>query len=244
MGQKKAQITLFILIGLVILFLVLLLLYGLRKEQPEEQLELQFDRATINNFIVDCLKDTSEKGLVIIGKQGGYLDPKSYITSEKYKIAYLYDLKTSKVPSKKAVEVDLAGYIDENMLICLKNFADFERQGWRVTYEAPKSTVQLNERDITVTQQFLVSVQKETALTFDEFSTSVPVRMLYLLNITNEIVAFHQAEPEWTDLTALSEHDVDITIFPYKKKLMYSIKDPQSSIKSESYLFNFALNFG
>jgi len=78
--QKKSQVTIFLIIGLVMIIivvsLVLLSRYAAKKTSKQETLDIKessFDVQPIKNFVVDCLSFTSKNGLKTLGKQGGYL---------------------------------------------------------------------------------------------------------------------------------------------------------------------------
>ena len=240
--NKQAQISIFIIIGLVGLGIFFLITVA-NNTSSDKPADLPFERSALNAFITGCLQMSAEEAVFLVGKQGGYTSPGTFLASKNFEIAYLYDKGTNNVPTKEAVAEDIGKTIDQNILTCLDNFKEFERQGWKVTFEQPETTVSLNERDISFNQKFLISIEKDSAITFQRFSYSLPVRLGYMLAVADEIVAFHQEYPEWTDLTALSEHTVEITVFPYKQHLMYSLEDKASKIRLEPYLFNFALDF-
>ncbi|MBU0456611.1 MAG: hypothetical protein ABH824_03995 [Nanoarchaeota archaeon] len=75
--SKKAQITVFIIVGLIILFsfiFVLNLSSNIQKGQLEEAkegvLSKVFKKEALRIFVEDCLTDELERGLILIGKQG------------------------------------------------------------------------------------------------------------------------------------------------------------------------------
>lgn len=77
MYKKSGQITVFMIIGLLILFVfifVFSLSAGIKKEQlqdiQEKTLTKVFKKEALRIFVEDCLTDELEKGLVLIGKQG------------------------------------------------------------------------------------------------------------------------------------------------------------------------------
>ena len=232
-----------IIISLMLLFIFGLMFFGLDLLK-EKFAELRFEKASINSYITNCLKNTAEEALILLGKQGGYINPEQFIETEKYKVSYLYNEANNSVPEEQQVETQLSAYIENNILICLNNFEDIKKQGWKVEYKNPKTTTQINIQDVSFTTDFVVDVRKREALiNLNQFTHTADVRLSYILDIANETVNFHLENPEWTDLTALSKHDVEITIFPYQKNLMYSIKDEKSRLSSKPYLFNFVMNF-
>ncbi len=112
--NRKAQITIFIIIGIVLLLSSALIIYvrnrvaedkgptGIEPVIEEVPLELR----PISNYITECLRRTAIDGLTILGKQGGHIDMSGkYIIEQKptesvgiymgYKIPYWHYLKSS-----------------------------------------------------------------------------------------------------------------------------------------------------
>ncbi|MBN4049236.1 hypothetical protein JYT91_01320 [archaeon AH-315-M20] len=80
--QKKSQLTIFLILGIVmvtiLLVLVLLGRQSIKKTSKQEITdigEITFDIQPINNFVTECLSIISKDGLKKIGNQGGYLCP-------------------------------------------------------------------------------------------------------------------------------------------------------------------------
>ena len=75
--MRKGQITIFMIVGLIILFIFLFLLQlgsSLKKQQlqtEKEQLTSKlFQKEAMRIYVEDCLSDELEKGLILIGRQG------------------------------------------------------------------------------------------------------------------------------------------------------------------------------
>jgi len=80
--SKKAQITLFIIMGIIILAGVGIYT-TLRKEEIKEQLipeielaieEVPIEFRPVSSFIEDCLEETAGEGLTKLGERGGFID--------------------------------------------------------------------------------------------------------------------------------------------------------------------------
>ena len=97
--KKKSQITLFIILGIVVLGLFFFIFITPNKDINSNV--VAFEKSTINNYITSCLKQTSEDALFLLGKQGGNINPESYLESNDFRISYLYKNEETNVPSKK-----------------------------------------------------------------------------------------------------------------------------------------------
>lgn len=76
MRNKKAQITVFIIVGVVLVISASLIFY-LSKPKIEEFKEiaveeLPFELRPVNAFVESCLRDVAEDGIRLIGENGGY----------------------------------------------------------------------------------------------------------------------------------------------------------------------------
>ena len=76
--QRKAQLTAFMLLGLVILAIFSFMYYisgSLKQAKIEKEIDLIAEKITETNilrqYVTLCLKNSVEDGLVLAGKQGG-----------------------------------------------------------------------------------------------------------------------------------------------------------------------------
>jgi len=103
--KKRAQVTVYIIIGMVILFLAILMFY-LRGTTEKEMSMQEIVRAQkipkevrpITNYVTTQLDDATKKGLYLIGRQGGYIyesqggltpdDAKTIFYNNEYEVSY------------------------------------------------------------------------------------------------------------------------------------------------------------
>lgn len=148
MHKKKGQITIFIILGIIILLIVGLAIYVtlIQKKLPEqvqivERVSLTIERATLNQYVSRCLSLVVERGTRLAALQGGYINPVGSLKyddfGDGYEVHYYYGgLPVSynligteiTLPSKE----DLAETIEKFTLVelddCL-NLSVFEQQG-------------------------------------------------------------------------------------------------------------------
>ena len=77
-SRKKSQITVFVLLGLVIIITIALLFYlrssTIKVKPPVENLEVTDEIKPIQTYVVNCLKENSKEALIKIGQNGGYIN--------------------------------------------------------------------------------------------------------------------------------------------------------------------------
>jgi len=71
--NKKSQVTIFVLAGIVILIGVSFLA-GLEKEELDEVIEVPVEIKPIKQYLESCTANLVKDALVYISKQGGYYD--------------------------------------------------------------------------------------------------------------------------------------------------------------------------
>jgi hypothetical protein len=78
MKSKKSQITIFMIVGIIILALFILLYFTLtsvlkERKDTETSIKNTLASAAVNQYITSCVEDALQDGLVLLGEQGGYL---------------------------------------------------------------------------------------------------------------------------------------------------------------------------
>jgi len=78
--KKRAQVTVYIIIGLIILFLAILIFYLRGRTEGDMGMQgilrtqqIPIEARPITNYVTTQLDDATKEGLFLIGKQGGYI---------------------------------------------------------------------------------------------------------------------------------------------------------------------------
>lgn len=158
-SDKKAQLTIFIIIAIVIVAGVGIYLVAsgslVRDSVPA-------DFKPVYNYFLDCVREQGEIGKEILGEKGGYIDSPEFVPGSNYRpfssqldffsvgIPYWYylagnNIVKEQVPSKKDMENQLDSYIETN-LNC--DFSEFELQGFDVEVGEPKINSLINSESI------------------------------------------------------------------------------------------------
>lgn len=242
--NKKAQITLIILIAVFIAIIAALIIYAAGYFRNKNAIEpLAFDKARIESYINNCIKKTAENGLKLLGKQGS-ISPDNYLQAPYFKIQYYFYNNQNKMPTIEKIQNELALYMNENLGTCLKDFEDFKKQGWNVEKGSINSKAGINEQDVSFEINFPIKViNKVDTISFEKFASRLNVRLKYIYNLVSAIADFNTKYQKSIDRTALNNYDVNVTVFPYENSLVYSIDDSKSFIMNSPYRFNFALKF-
>lgn len=168
--RKKAQVTTFVIIGLILLVLIALGLYmrgGAYIFSPTTD-DLNLELSSIKRHILACMQEAGKTPILEIGKQGGFLEPleDTYRLYAGSNIAYLCfnmegtDKCRSRILLKKDLATQLSGAIDIRLKSCI-NIDALKKGG---AYDVLKSeewkidTV-INKDDVIVSLDYLITLK-------------------------------------------------------------------------------------
>ena len=168
--DNKAQLTLFVILGIVIIGMALFFVFKpgiLPKGETSE-----FD-AVFNQYR-SCIEETAKVGLNIAGTQGGrieagefspgsdYAPSSSHLEFLGFEVPYWYYITANglireNVPKKSEVEKELAGFIEQN-IDC--NFDNLYAQGYSLEFGEPNIKVEILDEKVSISADALVSASR------------------------------------------------------------------------------------
>jgi len=195
----KAQITPFILIGIIVLSTLAIYFY---LQSSAKTILLPKNIQPIESFTNDCLKTTVAQAVSQVSLSGGYypLPQKTTPTGIPY---YFIDGET-KVPSLQTIEQSIADFTQELLPYCTNNFVQFS--DLLITQQKPKVTVKIEEENIIITANYPLTVTaKETTYNLKTFQTSLAVEIPKLHKTATVIVQDQEKNPQAICLSCISE---------------------------------------
>ena len=240
--KKKAQITIFLLLGLVVLGFFVFLAYFISEFSRATEVETR-DIDTLKTYVEGCIKHTGSYGLFKIGRQGGYITPpeKTYIRSYAT-LSYAFSEHKNTLPDLDFIEKELENYIDNNLPACLNDFEEFKNQGLTVEPKHITTDVKFTTTDVILDVHYPLKViegNKKTKIS--DFKLHVPVRIRRIHEISDDIAERKILNPEYIDLTFLGDVDVNTTVMTYDDGVqVFVIEDPKSELEAHQYKFMFA----
>ena len=235
--MKKAQITMFIMIGMALLVLAGMVFYA--SEIARQRVFVRPVEASSAKELVElCLGAVADDALLTIGRQGGAANL-GVDNFETIKTSYLFDLGENKVPDTTAVQQELSGYIEEHIGSCLGSFESLKERGIEVIEKAQlRITATIAEKDVRFSIDYQIEEKKGGMVTTPEFMPALKaVRLKEILQLANDIVE-SEKNTGLFDLDA--ECGLDVTHFPVEKTLITIITDNSFLIQNAPYRFVFA----
>lgn len=203
---NKSQTTIFIIFGVVIICLALFFIFiGSKSNQArlgEDSLTTNgqvFDTGIINNYVEECLKDVTKKGIEVVSKQGGYYkkDVKNnfYIF---YHIPYYFYDNQSHYPELYDIENELSKYIDDYLKVCVDDFKIYEDTGFEFEDGKVNSDVMILDDEIKIIIDYDVTISSdEKTVNIEEFSTKVDSYLKNAYENSVKIIKEHEKYPKY-----------------------------------------------
>lgn len=244
--QKRGQVTIFVILGIVVFIILALLFFGWDKlqeigsRQINVEKRLETDLNSIDQEIRECIVKESAGFIQKISEHGGYIEPAKSTNYKGKKLAVL----CSNIPGKdycmnsmftmKDIETRMNNYLTENLKPCLllRSFENAEKGEFQVNTEISKNNVlitldypvKLKENNLEV---------KET-----EFKVNLETPFGDALEAVTEIVNLEAAAGEVDtllfDANSLAKYEVNIyKQYPYR---VYDV-----GFRTEDFHFWFAV---
>jgi len=124
--SNYAQVSIFIIVGLVIIAIVIGIIFFNKQEKgtniSEEffsSLETKSEFSSLSNSILNCMEEVTRESLFYIGLRGGYYDrPENYYDLDFVFIPYYYYNGILNIPSKEIIQEEIGKYVDDNLEDC------------------------------------------------------------------------------------------------------------------------------
>ncbi len=196
---KKGQITVFIILGIVLIISVFFFFFIREKTATfTPDIIVPPEVAPVKKYVDACVTDVAENGLNIMGMQGGFIDlpdkiarnPASYLSVDPYAIIRIpyWQYKTEyRMPSLEYMRQDLEDYINSNITSCATRLDVF---GDDFDIKAGKFETKVNFLDNEVVVEFkypLSIVEKKGGkkVELENFLIRVPVRIKRVYELAN-----------------------------------------------------------
>ena len=188
--NRKAQLTIFVIIGLALLLGIAAYLYysGFGIGEPEIITE---ETMPVRNFVDNCIEAAAREGIQTIGFNGGYIyfpdpiknNPMSYLQTspiDELRNPYWWYQGNIAIPPEDLIRAQISDYVKENLKECAGDFAGFNEFEVREIGEIETFT-QLNKKDVTVKAKYPLLLKYRMNGTKvklkSDYSVNIPIRL-------------------------------------------------------------------
>jgi hypothetical protein len=242
---KKGQITLFMIIGILMLLFVGIYAYlnfngssqGLNTNLANmQQAKAHFD---------SCVIETTASGLKELGEKGGYYDIPEAIKKNETSLWYLNQINVQ--PSLYQLKEKTEKYVDSNLEDCI-DFDGLKKQGFDVSTNSPKTEIIFGVDRTTIIVNYTVELKKQGVYQkYDEFRQDLDVRFRKMFELSSQIIN-KELEPSFNfsdPLNGVNKFDFDISFKSLDNEtIIYSIVDKTRMENAEYFGITFASQFG
>lgn len=168
---NRGQITVFIILGLILLFAVGFVIYYTTQQVAYRDGQfIDREAQPVYDFVASCASTIAEEGIRLQGAQGGYLTiprdiertPSSYVPIDEQgliKVPLWHYEDQSRIPSLDLMERDLNAYIQEFLPSCIDGFSAFAEQYPVIEHDTPRVTTTIGDAAVTIRIAYPVTIQ-------------------------------------------------------------------------------------
>lgn len=245
---KRGQITIFLIVGILILAsfaaVYSIISYSQKEKAPAttETLGTMALKSALSSFIERCIRDVGAPGIYLLGVQGGYIYPDeldALLITESGFIGYNY-LDGATLMSKEDMEEQLNQYLQTELPVCFNNFSMFSPTA-EVTFTEITAKSEIQESQVLITADMDLTAKKgKEVIEINSLLGSIPVRLGKILTQRDNLISSNKA-PSINMNPPVANQDFFISVFPFDSDtIIYSISDDKSVVKSAPFVFMFA----
>ena len=240
--QKKAQITIFMIMGILLLVGAIFFFIAQGKlfsiNVPNSQ-ELSVELRPVFEFETECVKIIGEQALAQLGLHNGIEERTSFARSYG-NINYAY-LNEDLALDTRAMKQEIANYMEQNMDRCLKNYESFPDK--EVKTSPLKANVEFTKKETIITVDHALTVSEPGfSGNLRYFRSSFGIRIGTLQSIVKDIAENYGLQRNTVELMQyLGNLDVNSYVLPYEDDFVFVLEDVQSTLYRKPYVYLFAI---
>ncbi len=194
--KKKAQVTIFIIIGIIVVLAAGVGIYFYTQSVQQqaaaeaEKAIAETPEAQVRNYVESCLKNSVLKGLELMRLQGGYISVPNDIETleiDGYKVPYWLTDKEMKIPSLIYMQDELSRYVAYDLQFCINDFKTFAEKGISVSITSLNVVTEF-AASVNVNMKYpLEIVAADKTTTLEDFSLSIPINFEQIYTMASDI---------------------------------------------------------
>jgi len=254
---KKGQITIFVIVGIIIIFLAVLLFfilndysYGTLTEDFTLSTQERKIKNNVEDFIIRCANDLLIESIYTNGLGGGYFEQ----PNEPDPLFYHDNIIPTYVvggdiffPTIEIIEKEINKYVESNIEDCTNEF-DIIQSNKHVVVEDPTVSVSIKKNLIELSMKYNTRITFENLIIKprDTYNTNVKFSYLDVHDIIKNIVSKIAEDKEHIPfgyLTDLAEdNDLTFSMEEFEESVVTSIQFKKGPMENIPYIHNFAFS--
>ena len=231
--KKRGQITMFIVIGIIVLLTYFTLSYYKRESIPETEL-IQPELIPVQQYVQSCTKTIAREAIEIIGLNGGYIsfphwiqnNPNSYLKLtpiQEFKNPYWWYDGEEAIPPLDFIAKQIEDYTKAEIGNCINNFSAFHEQYDIIELETFNVIAEIGEDDVTVKTIYPIEVKdkfNKTLAQLQNFPVTIPIRLKKTYELAKTIMERENKdyfiEKKAIDLISMDDDEIPTSGFELK----------------------------
>tara|TARA_Y100000310_G_scaffold159115_1_gene158611 strand:- start:31059 stop:32057 length:999 start_codon:yes stop_codon:yes gene_type:complete len=231
MCTKRGQVTTFLIVGVIILFVAIGVFYISSKITKdtlvEEVPDLSTNEGKITSFVESCIRNTLTPAVYLLAANGGEIyfeNVNSILLTNNGMINYAKLNGINRFSNSK-MEEDLSRYLNKYIDLCIIELIPFQQQGLNIdiNYADIDSKIAIGNHKVSTELNLPITIKSDKkTLQLTKFSQSIDTNYGDMIDTANNILVNK-------DLIQLPVFKYDPVLFPYDKNTdLYSLTDTQS----------------
>jgi hypothetical protein len=240
MKGKKAQVTIFIILGLIIIVLILIFL-SFKRPPPS----ISIDQENPQSFIDSCAREALDEAIEIVSKQGGDIKLRGSIPYNGANRSYLcytqlyYEPCTNQKPMLvNHVRNEIYNYVSPKLDSCFKVLEEDLKKIYEVDSGPMEFNVEFSPNSIEINIDKKLNLKKEDLVkNYEEFQVKTASPLYELLDFANEI-ANQEAQYCYFNVNGFNSNYPQFNV---KKEMIRDSKIYTVKNKHSNQAFTFAI---
>jgi hypothetical protein len=209
--NSKAQITPFIIVGIIIIIASAFFLYYRNFIIPEAEYVPE-DIKPVKSYIGSCLDDTAEDAITLLGMQSGYIEIPDeirlnrayvqFLTRSPFLIPYWNQNGVSYIPTLETMQIQISNYIEQNIRDCV-DLTLFERDLFiEDNKEIEVETIIGNKDvDISMNYELIITDKNGDQTKISTYQQTMPVKLKQAYELGQKIMQAENSQSYFENMT-------------------------------------------
>lgn len=238
--MRKAQVSIFIIIGVIALLLAISFLVYRSFFIPQAPQSKEDATQQVENFVNACLEKSGLNVLKLIGEQAGYysVSGTQYITTDNGSVPYWQFQQENLAPSKAMIEEQISYGIRTELKTCINDFKTFHIKVQAGELSA-NSKIYPDNVEISVNYPLTFKYGEET-LSQNQFATKIYVPLGNMIDDANTILMVQQNLGDYINMNLLFNLTSNATVWRQNDYIaIYQLTQKEAKPNEIPYFFSF-----
>tara|TARA_Y100000310_G_C20704331_1_gene833678 strand:- start:7799 stop:8542 length:744 start_codon:yes stop_codon:yes gene_type:complete len=243
--QKRGQISIFLILGVVIVLTSIIFLYFTSSDVTTSVEQLEID-ANINSIVESCLESAFHEGIQFLSAQSGFYQPtEPYYEYFEIRIPYLFAGETLISPTISNTEKQINLIMHERIQPCLTYIYQIKDN---VEMEEPIIQSKITEDQVDLNMKLPIKIYSDDAVKeLSKFSFSKKVQLGQAIKLTQQILQQQEEFPNDVRTSFLTElgdlHNINFNLIHVNNTVLYNIIFTNENFYQNEYKFQFAMRY-